>query len=55
MPPLLPATYLFLMESLRVVYPSSPALSALTTKLSMAPSSCRHAWRKWRKPSTSLH
>ena len=35
-------------------YPSSPALSTLMTKLSMTPSSCRHAWRKWRTPSTLL-
>ena len=53
--PTLPAMYLFLMESLSVDYPSSPALSNLMTKLSMTPTSCRHAWRKWRTPSTSPH
>ena len=47
--------YLFLMESLSVDYPSSPALSTQMTKPSTTPSSCRHAWRKWRTPSTSPH
>ena len=32
-----------------------PALSTLMTKLSMTPSSCRHAWRKWRTPIMSPH
>ena len=54
-PPTLPAMYLFLMESLSVDYPSSPALSTLMTKLSMTPSLCRHVWRKWRTPRTSPH
>ena len=53
--PTLHAVYLFLMESLSVDYPSSPALSTQMTKLSMTPSSCRHVWRKWRTPSTSLY
>ena len=53
--PNFPAIYLFLIESLSVDYPNSPAPSTLMTKLSMTPSSCRHAWRKWRTPSTSPH
>ena len=36
-------------------YPSYPALYTLMTRLSMTPSSCRHAWRKWRTPSTLPH
>ena len=53
--PTLSAMYLFLTESLSVDYPGSPALSTQMTKLSMTPSSCRLAWRKWRTPSTSPH
>ena len=50
-----PAMYLFLMESLSVDYPSYLALSTQMTKLSTTPSSCRPVCRKWGTPSTSPH
>ena len=33
---------------------SNPTPFALMTRLSLTPSSCRRAWRKWRTPSTVL-